>query len=49
VPAQQFIGQILATFKELPPSQRPGSEGIGIGADTRFTGTINKILLEVRK
>ena len=25
VPAQQFIGQFLATFKEFPPSQKPGS------------------------
>jgi arylsulfatase len=25
VPAQQYIGQFLATFKEFPPSQRPGS------------------------
>jgi arylsulfatase A-like enzyme len=25
VPAQQFVGQFLATFKEYPPSQKPGS------------------------
>ena len=25
VPAQQYIGQFLATFKEFPPSQKPGS------------------------
>ena len=25
VPAQQYVGQFLATFKEFPPSQRPGS------------------------
>jgi arylsulfatase len=25
VPAQQFVGQFLGTFKEYPPSQRPGS------------------------
>jgi len=25
VPAQQFVGQFLATFKEFPPSQKPGS------------------------
>jgi arylsulfatase A-like enzyme len=29
-------------------NQTPVAEGIGIGADTRFTGKINKILLEVR-
>jgi arylsulfatase len=25
VPAQQYVGRFLATFKEFPPSQRPGS------------------------
>ncbi len=25
VPAQQYVGQFLATFKEFPPSQKPGS------------------------
>ena len=25
VPAQQFVGQFLATFKEFPPSQKAGS------------------------
>ena len=25
VPAQQYVGQFLGTFKEFPPSQRPGS------------------------
>ena len=25
VPAQQYVGQFLATFAEFPPSQRPGS------------------------
>jgi arylsulfatase len=29
-------------------NQTPVAEGIGIGADTRFTGTINRITLEVR-
>ncbi|HSE41616.1 MAG TPA: arylsulfatase [Acidobacteriota bacterium] len=28
VPAQQYVGQFLATFKEFPPSQKPGSFGI---------------------
>jgi len=25
VPAQQYVGKFLATFKEFPPSQTPGS------------------------
>ena len=25
VPAQEYVGQFLATFKEFHPSQRPGS------------------------
>jgi arylsulfatase len=28
VPAQQFVGRFLATFKEYPPSQKPGSFSI---------------------
>jgi arylsulfatase A-like enzyme len=28
VPAQQYVGQFLATFKEFPPSQKPGSFSI---------------------
>jgi hypothetical protein len=28
VPAQQYVGQFLATFKEFPPSQWPGSFSI---------------------
>jgi arylsulfatase len=28
VPAQQYVGQFLASFKEFPPSQRPGSFSI---------------------
>jgi arylsulfatase len=28
VPAQQYVGQFLATFKAFPPSQKPGSFGI---------------------
>jgi arylsulfatase len=28
VPAQEFVGQFLATFKEFPPSQKPGSFSI---------------------
>jgi len=29
VPAQQYVGQFLATFKEFPPSQKPGSFSLG--------------------
>ena len=25
VPAQQYVGQFLSTFKEYPPRQKPGS------------------------
>jgi arylsulfatase len=28
VPAQQYVGQFLTTFKEFPPSQKPGSFSI---------------------
>jgi hypothetical protein len=28
VPAQQYVGNFLATFKEFPPSQKVGSFGI---------------------
>lgn len=28
VPAQQYVGRFLATFKEFPPSQKPGSFSI---------------------
>jgi arylsulfatase len=28
VPAQQYIGKFLATFREFPPSQKPGSFSI---------------------
>jgi arylsulfatase len=28
VPAQQYVGRFLATFKEFPPSQKPGTFGV---------------------
>jgi arylsulfatase len=28
VPAQQYVGQFLGTFKEFPPRQKVGSFGI---------------------
>ena len=37
------------TDAALQHNQTPVAEGIGIGADTRFTGKINKVTLEVRK
>ena len=33
VPAQQFVGQFLASFKEFPPSQKPGSFSIDAALD----------------
>jgi arylsulfatase len=42
VPAQQYIGQFLATFKEYPPSQKPGSFSIDQVLDTLQQGSGNK-------
>jgi arylsulfatase len=28
VPAQEYVGKFLETFKEFPPSQKPGSFSI---------------------
>jgi arylsulfatase len=28
VPAQQYVGRFLGTFKDFPPSQKPGSFSI---------------------
>jgi arylsulfatase len=28
VPAQEYVGRFLTTFKEFPPSQKPGSFSI---------------------
>jgi arylsulfatase len=28
VPAQEYVGKFLATFREYPPSQKPGSFSI---------------------
>jgi arylsulfatase len=33
VPAQQFVGRFLTTFKEFPPSQKPGSFSIDAALD----------------
>jgi arylsulfatase len=33
VPAQEYVGRFLSTFKEFPPSQKPGSFGIDSALD----------------
>ena len=42
----------LVKIEKMPKLQTscstPVAEGIGIGPETRFTGTINKVALEVR-
>ena len=39
VPAQQYVGKFLATFKEFPPRQKAGSFGIDQVLETLQTGT----------
>jgi arylsulfatase len=38
VPAQQFVGRFLTTFKEFPPSQKPGSFSIDAALETLQRG-----------
>ena len=38
VPAQQYVGKFLATFKEFPPSQKPGSFSIDRALQTLQAG-----------
>ena len=38
VPAQQYVGQFLATFKEFPPSQKPGSFSLDQVMETLQSG-----------
>jgi arylsulfatase A-like enzyme len=38
VPAQQYVGKFLATFKEFPPSQKPGSFSIDRALQTLQQG-----------
>jgi arylsulfatase len=38
VPAQQYVGQFLATFKEFPPSQKVGSFSLDQVLDTLTKG-----------
>ena len=42
VPAQQYVGKFLATFKEFPPSQKVGSFSLDQVLDTLKTGGGNK-------
>jgi arylsulfatase len=37
VPAQQYVGQFLSTFKEFPPSQKAGSFSIDKAMETLST------------
>ena len=37
VPAQQYVGRFLATFKEFPPSQKPGSFSLDKALETLQT------------
>ena len=39
VPAQQYVGQFLATFKEYPPSQKPGSFSLDAALEALQRGT----------
>ena len=42
VPAQQYIGQFLATFREFPPSQKPGSFSLDQVLESLSQGTGDK-------
>jgi arylsulfatase len=42
VPAQQYVGQFLATFKEFPPSQKPGSFSIDQALEALQSGSQGK-------
>ena len=39
VPAQQYVGQFLATFKEFPPSQKAGSFSLDSVMETLTTNS----------
>ena len=39
VPAQQYVGRFLATFKEFPPSQKPGSFSIDAALEALQRGS----------
>jgi arylsulfatase len=38
VPAQQYVGKFLATFKDFPPSQKPGSFSVDNAMDSLQRG-----------
>ena len=38
VPAQQYVGKFLGTFKEFPPSQKPGQLSIDQALDSLRKG-----------
>ncbi len=42
VPAQQYVGQFLATFKEFPPRQKPGSFSLERVLESLQQGSGNK-------
>ena len=39
VPAQQYVGRFLATFKQFPPSQKPGSFSIDAALEALQRGS----------
>jgi arylsulfatase A-like enzyme len=39
IPAQQYVGRFLATFKEFPPSQKPGSFSIDAALENLQRGS----------
>ena len=42
VAAQEYVGQFLATFKEFPPSQKPGSMSLDTVLDSLSKGAGDK-------
>jgi len=42
VPAQQYVGQFLSTFKEFPPSQKPGSFSLDAAMQSLSAGAGDK-------
>ena len=42
VPAQEYVGQFLATFKEFPPSQKAGSMSLDTVLDSLSKGAGDK-------
>jgi arylsulfatase len=42
VPAQAIVAKFLGTFKEFPPSQKPGSFSVGDALKSMQTATQGK-------